>query len=162
MDRKTAKHEGERMRERLFGTESDRTADPAPGFRDLMSETMYGAVWSRPGLALRDRMLCTLAALGAVQRLRELRRYLGAALHVGLEPRAIQEILLQIGIYAGFPASEEALEVARGVFADRGIALPAGAARDDALDELTLRGRRLLHELQGDRGPRATPLRTIR
>ena len=152
--REALRQHGETMRTRLFGAEADTVGrgDLAPGFRALMSEAVYGGIWSRAGLAVRDRMICTLAALGAAQRLRELRRQVAAALNIGLEPRAIQEVLVQIGIYAGFPASEEALEVTRTVFAELGITVPVEETRDDSLDELSARGRRLLQELHGDRG----------
>ena len=152
--RETLRQQGEAMRARLFGQDADapERGDSAPGFRQLMSEVVYGGIWSRPGLALPDRMICTLAALVAVQRLPQLRRYVAAALNIGLEPRAIQEILIQVGIYAGFSTSEEGLEVAGAVFAERGISLPAAAARDDSLDTLSGRGRVLLTELHGDRG----------
>ena len=57
------------MRRRLFGDD-----DGAPAvMRTLNTEASYGAIWSRPGLALDDRMVCALAALGAVQRLPKLR-----------------------------------------------------------------------------------------
>ena len=152
--REALRQRGEDMRARLFGRDAGAPegGDAAPGFRQLMSEAVYGGIWSRPGLALPDRMVCTLTALGAVQRLPQLRRYVAAALNVGLEPRAIQEILIQVGIYAGFPASEEALEVAGSVFAERRISVSATAAHDDALDTLSARGRDLLRGLHGDRG----------
>jgi 4-carboxymuconolactone decarboxylase len=145
---------GEAMRTRLFGKDAGapERGDSAPGFRELMSEAVYGAVWARPGLALPDRMVCTLAALGAVQRLPQLGRYVAAALSIGLEPRAIQEVLIQVGIYAGFAASEEALEVTRVVFAERGVSLPTAPAGAASLDELSARGRELLQALHGERG----------
>ena len=58
-----------------------------------------------------------------VQFLTKLRRHVAAALDLGLSGRAIVEILIQIGIYAGMPASEEALEAVARVFADRKIAI---------------------------------------
>src|SRR5574340_1547921 len=96
--RETVRQQGEAMRARLFGAEAaaPERGDAAPGFRQLMSEVVYGGVWRRPGLGLADRMICTLAALGALQRLPQLRRHVVAALGLGLEPRAIQEILIQI------------------------------------------------------------------
>jgi 4-carboxymuconolactone decarboxylase len=87
-------------------------------------------------------MVCALAALGAVQRLPKLGRHVAAALDLGLTARAIVEILIQIGIYAGFAASEEAVETAGKVFSARGIALPEETAREDSLDALSARGRR--------------------
>ena len=152
--REELRQRGDAMRTRLFGHEAGTPSrgDAAPGFRELMSEAVYGGIWSRPGLALPDRMLCALAALGAIQRLPQLRRHVVAALRIGLEPRTIQEVLIQVGIYAGFPASEEALEVAVAVFAERGISVPAMPARDDSLDTLSARGRELLQALHGARG----------
>ena len=106
--RESLRQQGEAMRQRLFGDD-----DGAPAFmRTLNTEASYGAIWSRPGLALEDRMICALAALAAVQRLPKLRRHVGAALKLGLTPQAIVEVLIQIGIYAGFAASEEAVEAA--------------------------------------------------
>jgi len=64
-DRASLRKQGEAMRRRLFGDD-----DGAPAImRTLNIEASYGAIWSRPGLALDDRMVCALAALGAVQRL---------------------------------------------------------------------------------------------
>src|SRR5574338_1048807 len=113
--RASLRQQGEAMRRRLFGDD-----DGAPAaLRTINTEASYGAIWSRPGLALQDRMICALAALAAVQRLPKLRRHVGAALELGLTPRAIVEVLIQIGIYAGFAASEEAVDVAAAEFAAR-------------------------------------------
>ena len=60
-------------------------------------------------------------------------------------------ILIQIGIYAGFAASEEAVEQAAAVFAERGVAMPAETAREESLEALSERGRRLMRQLHGDR-----------
>ena len=151
--RASLRDEGEAMRRRLFGDD-----DGAPVFmRTLNTEAVYGAIWSRPGLAIEDRMVCALAALGAVQRLKKLRRHVAAALELGLSPRAIVEILIQIGIYAGFAASEEAVEAAAAVFAERGVAMPEEPAREDSLEALSERGRKLMQQLHGDRATKAMP-----
>jgi len=157
--RTSLREQGEAMRRRLFGDD-----DGAPAIlRTLNTEASYGAIWSRPGLALVDRMVCALAALGAVQRLPKLRHHVGAALGLGLSARSIVEILIQIGIYAGFAASEEAVEAASTVFAARGIAMPQETARDDTLEALTARGRQLMEQLHGDRATQgyATPANTV-
>jgi alkylhydroperoxidase/carboxymuconolactone decarboxylase family protein YurZ len=145
--RKSLREQGEAIRRRLFGDD-----DGAPSvMRTLNTEASYGAIWSRPGLALDDRMVCALAALAAVQRLPKLRRHVRAALDLGLSARAIVEILIQIGIYAGFAASEEAVEAAGTIFTARGLAMPEETAREDALETLTERGRQLMEQLHGDR-----------
>jgi 4-carboxymuconolactone decarboxylase len=146
-DRTSLRQQGEAMRQRLFGDD-----DGAPAvMRTLNTEASYGAIWSRPGLALEDRMVCALAALAAVQRLPKLRRHVGAALDLGLTPRGIVEVLIQIGIYAGFAASEEAVEVAAAEFAARRIAMPEELARTGSLEVLRERGRKLMEQLHGDR-----------
>jgi 4-carboxymuconolactone decarboxylase len=153
--RSDLRRQGEAMRLRLFGPDEAAQTEPAAGFRDLMSETEFGIVWCRPGLALPERMVCTLAALASLQRQTALRRYVGAALNIGLDVRAIQEVLIQIGIYAGFTASEEALDTAAAVFKQRGVAVPTPTARDDALETLMARGNDLLQALHregGDKG----------
>src|SRR3954453_3811957 len=129
---------GAALQARLFGTAAlQRDSFGAiPGIADLVDELTFGAVWGRPGLTLPDRMIATLAALCAVQRLSHLRRYVAAALDLGMPAAAIVEICVQCGIYAGFAASEEALAVAGMVFAERGIALPPAAADTASLDEL--------------------------
>ena len=153
------KQQGEAMRRRLFGDD-----DGAPSIlRTLNTEASYGAIWSRPGLALEDRMVCALAVLGAVQRLPKLRRHVAAALDLGLSARAIVEILVQIGIYAGFAATEEAVEAAATVFTSRGLALPEETVRDDSLEVLSARGRELMQQLHGDRATQgyAAPGNTV-
>ena len=144
--RTSLRDNGEAMRRRLFGDD-----DGAPAImRTLNSEAVYGAIWSRPGLAIEDRMVCALAALGAVQRLKKLRRHVAAALDLGLSARAIVEIMIQIGIYAGFAASD-AVETAAAAFAGRGVAMPEETAREDSLEALSERGRKLMEQLHGDR-----------
>jgi 4-carboxymuconolactone decarboxylase len=145
--RASLRETGDAIRKRLFGDD-----DGAPAFmRTLNIEASYGAIWSRPGLAIEDRMVCALAALAAIQRLPKLRRHVAAALDLGLPARAIVEILIQIGIYAGFAASEEAVEAAGEVFAERQVAMPEETAREDSLEALSERGLKLMEQLHGDR-----------
>ena len=139
---------GEAMRRRLFGDAGDGGPEI---MRSLNTEAVFGAVWSRPGLAIEDRMVCSLAALGALQRLSKLRRYVGAALDLDLSTRSIVEILIMIGLYAGFAASEEAVETAGAVFDARGLAMPEEIAGDDSLEALSERGHDLMRQLHGDR-----------
>jgi alkylhydroperoxidase/carboxymuconolactone decarboxylase family protein YurZ len=158
--REGLRRDGAALRARLFAAETPRgpEAEIAPGLADLFDELIFGGVWSRPGLALPDRMIAALAALCAVQRLAQLRRHAAAALDLGLSAQAIVEIFIQCGIYAGFPASEEAIGIAAAVFAERGLSLPVAASRPaslddaDSLDKLMARGRALLEELHGRRG----------
>jgi 4-carboxymuconolactone decarboxylase len=148
--RRHLREHGEAIRARLFGGGTVNSG-AHPDFDDLVVETTYGAIWSRPGLALADRVICTLAALCAVQQLTQLRRYVDAALNIGLPQEAPFTIFAQIGIYAGFAATQSAMDVADSVYRDRGIALPAHPADESSLDALDRRGRELMAKLHGDR-----------
>ncbi len=151
--REELRRRGEALAGELFGAGEASLALPASGFGPLMAELVHGSIWTRPGLGTADRMACTLAALTAMQNLTQLRRHVAAALRVGLDARAVTEILLQVGIYRGFAASESALEVALEVFAAQGID-PVTIANDDRadpLEALTARGRGLQAALHGDR-----------
>ncbi len=144
------RRQGEAVRARLFGDTV--TTSAHPDFDDFVIETTYGSIWSRRGLDLADRMVCTLAALCAVQQLPQLRRYVAAALNIGLPHEAPFTIFTQIGIYAGFAATEAAIEAADAVYRDRNVALPTPAAAELTIEALDERGRDVMAKLHGDRG----------
>jgi 4-carboxymuconolactone decarboxylase len=121
------------------------------GLANLLTEAAYGPIWSRPGLSIPDRLVCSIAALGAGPRLTALRRHLGAALDHGLTAEAIREILVQASLYSGFSAAEETLPLAGEVFAERGIQFPANPPEDVSLQELDRRGAALMGVLHGSR-----------
>jgi 4-carboxymuconolactone decarboxylase len=150
MSRQRLRDQGEVIRARLFGPLAQRSAHA--DFDALVLETTYGAVWNRPGLGLHDRMVCTLAALCAVQQLDQLRDYVGAALNIGLPHDAPFTIFAQIGIYAGFPATQAAIAVADGVYGARGVEYAKPAPPDEPLATLEQRGREVMHKLHGERG----------
>jgi 4-carboxymuconolactone decarboxylase len=145
------RRQAEGMRARLFGAHAPAAAHVPAELADLLSEITHGAVWSRPGLGLPERMICTLAALAANQRLPALGRHVGPALDLGLTPLAIQEVCLQSLLYSGLAAMEDVLGECGRVFALRGVT-PPPAPRDTAsLEELTSRGTARMHEVHGTR-----------
>jgi 4-carboxymuconolactone decarboxylase len=100
------------------GTGDFPAARLAPDFFRYVAETAFGMIWSRPGLAIRDRSLVTVAQLAALGRTDELRAHLAGALNVGLTREELVEVLMQTAVYAGVPAANEALKVAADVFGD--------------------------------------------
>jgi 4-carboxymuconolactone decarboxylase len=146
MTRQDLRQQGLETLQRLFGT-----TDQAPGFGHLLTEPVFGGVWNRPGLALPDRMLCTIAALATFPRLGPLRRHLAAGLDLGLTPAALREILIQAALYAGFSAAEETLALLGTVLAERGIAFPPDPPEDASLETLSERGTDLMNTLHGAR-----------
>ena len=77
--------------------------------RTLITRYAWGEIWSRPGLSRPERSLVTLAVLAALQHEQELAMHVKAALRNGLTPEQIQEVLLQVAVYAGVPAGEPGL-----------------------------------------------------
>lgn len=97
----------------------DSLADIAPDFADLLFEFPFGDIYSRPGLSLRDREIATIAALTAMGNARpQLKVHLRAGLNVGLTRQEIVEVLMQMAVYAGFPAALNGIAAARAVFRD--------------------------------------------
>lgn len=88
------------------------TALDAP-FREFILEGVWGRVWTRPGLARRDRSLLCLAMLAALGHEDELRLHVRATRNTGVTEEEIAEVLLQVAAYAGVPAANSALKVAK-------------------------------------------------
>jgi 4-carboxymuconolactone decarboxylase len=70
-----------------------------------MAFDVVGAMWSRPQLSRRDRSLLVISVLAAQARDEELELHTGNGLRNGLKPDEIEEILLHVAAYAGFPAA---------------------------------------------------------
>ena len=107
------------VQRRLWGdlvAEDGRPQTPAarlaPDFFPQVTETVFGRIWSRPGLELRDRELLTVAVLASLGRLGELRGHLIAAQNIGLSRTELVEALIHLSAYAGLPATVAALDVA--------------------------------------------------
>ena len=89
-------------------------------FQDFITRCAWGDIWSRPGLSRAERSMITLAMLAALQHENELAMHVRAALRNGLTPEQIQEVLLQVAVYAGVPAANRAFAVAQRVLAEYG------------------------------------------
>jgi len=92
--------------------------DIAPDFARYLLEFPFGDIYARPGLDLRSREIATVAALTAMGNAApQLKVHIGAALHVGLTQDEIVEVIMQMAVYAGFPAALNGLFAAKEVFA---------------------------------------------
>ncbi len=95
-------------------------ADLAPDLARYIVEFGFGDVYARPGLDLRSREIGTVAMLAALGTARpQLEVHLHGALNVGCSRDELVELLIQVALYAGFPAALNALEAARKVFVER-------------------------------------------
>ena len=114
----------------------DGLRDIAPDLADWIIDFAYGDVFSRPGLDRRSRQFATIAALTAMGTAApKLRVHIHGALNVGCTPTEIVEVILQMAVYAGFPAAINAIEVSREVFDERGTGVAAPAEGTDRAPE---------------------------
>ena len=104
-------------------------ADIAPDFATYLFEFPFGDIYSRPGLDLRSREVATIAALTALGNAApQLKVHIEAGLNVGLSREEIVETIMQMAVYAGFPAALNGLFAAKEVFAARADAQEGHAA----------------------------------
>ncbi len=95
----------------------------SPDMARLTIEFGFGEIYSRPGLDLRSREIATVAALTALgNAIPQLKVHIKAALNVGCTKDEIIEIIIQMAVYAGFPAALNAMFAAKEVFSGLDIA----------------------------------------
>ena len=98
----------------------DNLKDLSPDLARLTVEFPYGDVVSRPGLDLESRQIATVAALTALGNAPvQLRAHIDMALNVGCTREEIGEVIIQMAVYAGFPAALNGMAAAKEVFGDR-------------------------------------------
>ena len=103
----------------VYGVDGGEAVAPLGDLGRYMIEFPYGDIYSRPGLALRDREIATTAMLTALGgREPQLRVHFAAALNVGLTPDEIQEIIIHTITFAGFPTAINALNLLHAVLAE--------------------------------------------
>ncbi|HEX6102406.1 MAG TPA: carboxymuconolactone decarboxylase family protein [Alphaproteobacteria bacterium] len=92
--------------------------DVAPDFARLLVEFAFGDICARPGLDLKTREIATVAALTALGTApAQLRVHIQAALNLGCSRTELIEAIMQMAVYAGFPAALNGLAAAKEVFA---------------------------------------------
>ncbi|MDA8402739.1 MAG: carboxymuconolactone decarboxylase family protein [Desulfobacteraceae bacterium] len=91
--------------------------DIAPDFARLLIEFPFGDIYSRPGLDLKSREIAVVAALTALGNAApQLKVHIQGALNVGCTEQEVIEVIMQMAVYAGFPAALNGLFAAKEVF----------------------------------------------
>jgi 4-carboxymuconolactone decarboxylase len=94
--------------------------DIAPDFATYLIEFPFGDIYSRPGLDLKTRELAVVAALTAMANAApQLKVHIHGAMNVGSSRQEVIEIIIQMAVYAGFPAALNGLFAAEEVFHER-------------------------------------------
>jgi 4-carboxymuconolactone decarboxylase len=118
---------GRAARKKAWGETADRelaqsiTHELVPGAAEIVDSYLYGEIWQRSPLDVKERMVMLLSVLMCQQHFKQLKRHIGYALDAGLNKREICETFAQCGWYRGWPHVEDALEVAKEVFTARKI-----------------------------------------
>lgn len=94
----------------------------SPTFEHEAISVVFGRTWSREAIDPKTRSLCSIGILASLGRHGALRIVFGIALSNGATVEEITEALLQVAIYAGYPAAFDALPVLQEVLQEKGIA----------------------------------------
>jgi len=123
MDDRDMHQKGLSIRQEIFGADVVERRMAAAGefgapLQKLINQYAYGEVWGREAIPRKMRSLLALAMTCALNRPNELRIHLRGALKNGCTKDEIREVLLQVAIYCGIPASLEAHNMAMEIFAE--------------------------------------------
>lgn len=124
---------GEAVRRRVLGdAHVDRAAAAATAFdapfQTLITRAAWGTLWSRPDFTPRERSIVTIALLAALGHHEELAMHVRATANTGASAEDVREALLHVAIYAGVPAANTAIRIAKQALAE----MPA---RDPSVEE---------------------------
>ena len=115
--------EGMAVRRKVLGeahverAERDKS-DFDAAFQQLITESAWGRVWARPTWTLRERSIVTLALLAALGHHEEVAMHVRATRNTGATPADIAEAMLHVAIYAGVPAANSAIRIAKQTLAE--------------------------------------------
>jgi 4-carboxymuconolactone decarboxylase len=85
-------------------------------FQEYITNSAWGAVWSRPHLTKRERSLITIAILTALGLEEELAMHIRATQNTGATEQDVKEVLLHAGVYAGVPRTNGAMKIAKKIY----------------------------------------------
>ena len=113
---------GDEYRRNYMGTQpGGRPAPPTQAERELgriTGEYYWGATWTRPGLDLPSRCLCTMTCLATLGREAPLRSHIRGALNIGFTQDQIIEVFGHMTLYSGIPFARGAMDIANEIFTD--------------------------------------------
>ena len=84
-----------------------------PAFEEQVMSYVMNDLYDRPGLALKTRLLCTIAALTVTGRQAQLRVHIDRAIGCGATLTEVEEVILQMAAFGGFPATWDAMQTLR-------------------------------------------------
>ena len=115
-----------------------------------------GDVWTRPGLSRRDRSLIVVTILTTLNQLNQLRTHVQGAINHGLSRAEVEEIMVQLAGYAGFPRAIDGMTTARAsIAALDGVdeLAPSSPAERKDDDQRSADAREVMDRLSADQAP---------
>lgn len=100
----------------------------------LSVSTLFGEIWNRPHLSLRERQLITLAANIALSRPHGTHTHYRSAHHIGITHEEICEVMIYVGMYGGWPCIAHATEQYLEVLEERGDPMASSKPKRDDID----------------------------
>lgn len=108
----------ERVKE-ILGPRAEESLATLGELGDRITRTIYGDIYGRPGLGVRDRQIATISMLMAMGgRDRQVKVHMRAGLRVGITEQELTELVIQLAAYAGFPAAINAQAMLNEVLAE--------------------------------------------
>ena len=111
----------ERGRARFLEIHDEKALRAVEGLGDVgrsILEFVYGDIYLRTGLSLRDRELAAVATLVALGRSSQIPQHLRAALKAGVTPDELREVILQTAAIAGFPPAMNAISTLKTILGE--------------------------------------------
>ena len=90
-------------------------------FQRFITEGAWGSVWARPGLDKRTRSMLVIALMAALGHEEELAMHIRATRNTGATREDVKEVMLMVAVYAGVPAANTAIRVAKEIYAIEGV-----------------------------------------
>ena len=97
-------------------TEAERQPFETP-FQNLITEGAWGTVWASDAITRRERSMLTLALLAATKNFEEIPMHIRATARTGASPADVMEAFQHVAIYAGVPAANRAIKLAKATYA---------------------------------------------
>jgi 4-carboxymuconolactone decarboxylase len=97
-------------------------------FQRFITEGAWGTLWAGDRLTLRERSLVTIALLAALGHDDEVALHVRATRNTGASEADVAEALMHVAVYAGVPAANHAIKIAKRTFAEMAA---EGTTRDE-------------------------------
>lgn len=100
--------------------EANKVAFDAP-FQDMITEGAWGTLWSDDTITRRERSMLTLALLAATGNFEEIPMHIRATQNTGAAPQDVLQAFMHVAVYAGVPAANHAIKLAKQTYAELGV-----------------------------------------